>query len=118
MLAASDSPTDSIESMQPLASRRGEEAMALFRDEAALSRMTSLINSYSLDLGSEVLENSAASVALSPSSGWTSNQPSSWLTDTPVGLCDPQFDHGHFGQELVDDQDQQIRAAHLTLRNR
>ena len=31
--AASESPTDSIESLQPLASRRGDEAMALFRDE-------------------------------------------------------------------------------------
>ena len=111
--AASESPTDSIASLQPLASRRGEEAMALFRDEAALSRMTSLINRYSLDAEDQEVLEELSGLRCIVAQLWLDIEPTQaqGLYDTPVGLVTRSLITANFGQELVDDQDQRIRAA-------
>ena len=111
--AASDSPKDSIESLQPLASRRGEEAMALFRDEEALSRMTSLINRYSLDSEDQDVLDELSGLRCIVAQLWLDIEPtqSKGLYDSPVGLVTRSLITANFGQELVDEQDQQIRAA-------
>ena len=111
--AASDSLTDSIESLQPLASRRGEEAMALFRDEAALSRMTSLINRYSLESGDQEVLDELSGLRCIVAQLWLDIEPTQaqGLYDTPVGLVTRSLITANFGQELVDEQDQRIRTA-------
>ena len=87
--------------------------MALFRDEAALSRMTSLINSYSLDSGDQEVLEELSGLRCLVAQLWLDVEPTQaqGLYDTPVGLVTRSLITANFGQELVDDQDQQIRAA-------
>lgn len=111
--AASELPSDSIESLQPLASQRGEEAMALFRDEAALSRMTALINRYSLDADDQEVREELSGLRCIVAQLWLDIEPTQaqGLYETPVGLVTRSLITANFGQELVDAQDQRIRAA-------
>lgn len=111
--AASDEVTDSIDTLQPLSSQRGEEAMALFRDEAALSRMTALINRYSLDSGDQEVLEELSGLRCIVAQLWLDIEPTQaqGLYETPVGLVTRSLITANFGQELVDDQDQRIRAV-------
>ena len=87
--------------------------MALFRDEAALSRMTSLINRYSLDAEDQDVLEELSGLRCIVAQLWLDIEPTQaqGLYDTPVGMVTRSLITANFGQELVDDQDQRIRAA-------
>ena len=87
--------------------------MALFRDEAALSRMTSFINRYNLDSGDQEVLEELSGLRCIVAQLWLDIEPAQaqGLYETPVGLVTRSLITANFGQELVDEQDQQIRAA-------
>ena len=84
--------------------------MALFRDEAALSRMTSLINRYSLDAEDQDVLEELSGLRCIVAQLWLDikTAQAQGLYDTPVGLVTRSLITANFGQELVDDQDQRI----------
>ena len=87
--------------------------MALFRDEAALSRMTSFLNRYSLDAEDQEVLEELSGLRCIVAQLWLDIEPTQAqsLYNTPVGLVTRSLITSNFGQELVDEQDQQIRAA-------
>ena len=111
--AASESAPESLEELQPLASQRGDEAMALFRDEAALTRMTALINRYGLDSEDQEVLEELSGLRCIVAQLWLDIEPTQaqGLYETPVGLVTRSLITANFGQELVDAQDQRIREA-------
>ena len=110
---AGESAEVTLDQLLPLTEHRGDEAMAWFRDEHAVERMTALIDRYSSDPEeTDVLEELSglrcivAQLWLDIDSDQGEN-----LYNTPVGGVTRALIRANFGSELVDDQDQQIRAA-------
>lgn len=97
----------------PLSERRGEEAMAWFRDEEALSRMQALLNLYAMDPGDAETREELAALRRVAAQLWLDVDPSQLQTlyGTPVGLLTRGLITAGFGQELVDDDD--LRARQL-----
>ena len=102
-----------LNQLQPLTEHRGDEAMAWFRDEQAVERMTDLIERYAVHPDdTEVLEELSglrcivAQLWLDIDSDQGEN-----LYTTSVGGVTRALIRANFGRELVDVQDQQIRAA-------
>ena len=110
-LPASSEASPEAVSDQPFASVRGEEAMAWFRDQDVLNRMTSLINSYGMDpKDSETLQELSglrsvlAQLWLDVEAGQMQT-----LFETPVGLVTRSLITCGFGQELIDQDDLRAR---------
>jgi hypothetical protein len=102
-----------LDQLLPLTEHRGDEAMAWFRDEQAVERMTDLIERYSIHPEDpEILEELSglrcivAQLWLDVDSDQGEN-----LYMTPVGGVTRALIRANFGRELLDVQDQQIRAA-------
>ena len=102
-----------LDQLLPLTEHRGDEAMAWFRDEQAVERMTDLIERYSIHPEDpEILEELSglrcivAQLWLDVDSDQGEN-----LYTTPVGGVTRALIRANFGRELLDVQDQQIRAA-------
>ena len=87
--------------------------MALFRDEAALTRMTALINRYGLDSEDQEVLEELSGLRCIVAQLWLDIEPTQaqGLYETPVGLVTRSLITANFGQELVDAQDQRIREA-------
>ena len=109
--SASSESSAEILSDQPFASVRGEEAMAWFRDQDVLTRMTTLINAYGMD--------PEDSETLQELSGLRSVVAQLWLDveagqmqtlfETSVGLVTRSLITCGFGQELIDQDDLRAR---------
>ena len=109
LLEPADPPQ--VEEITPLSNRRGEEAMAWFKDEAALSRVVALINQYGLNpADTDVLEELSGLRSV-VAQLWLDVEPEQLKTlfDTPVGLVTQSLISSGFGQELVDDDDERAR---------
>lgn len=111
--AAREDGIEASEALEPLASQRGEEAMALFRDEQALTQMTALINRYSLNPEDQEVLEELSGLRCIVAQLWLDIEPAQAqsLYDTPVGLVTRSLITANFGSELVDAQDQRIRTA-------
>ena len=108
---ASPASAEALLEMEPLSQRRGEEAMAWFRDEEALTRMQALVNLYGMDPDDQdtiaelaVLRRVVAQLWLDVDSSQLQT-----LYDTPVGLLTRSLITAGFGTELVNEVDQRAR---------
>ena len=102
---------DPLSSIGPLTDRRGDAAMDWFRDNAALTQMTALINRYGIDSSDHEVCQELSGLRSVVAQLWLDVEPNQLKTlyDTPVGLVTRSLITSGFGQELVDDDDAQAR---------
>ena len=105
-----DSAVADLDVMAPLSERRGEEAMAWFRDEEALQRMQALLNLYAMDPDDAETVQELGVLRRVVAQLWLDVHPSQveTLYGTPVGLLTRSLITAGFGREVLDDDD--IRA--------
>jgi hypothetical protein len=105
------STSESGEELELLSERRGEEAMAWFRDEEALSRMQALINLYGLDPEDQDTLEELATLRRVAAQLWLDVHPSQLETlyGTPVGLFTRGLITAGFGREQLDAVDARAR---------
>lgn len=94
-----------------LSQRRGEEAMAWFRDEEALNRMQALVNLYSLDPEEPETLEELGVLRRVIAQLWLDVEPNQLQTlyGTPVGLMTRSLITAGFGKELLNEVDQFAR---------
>ena len=103
--------------IQPLTDRRGEDAMAWFRDEAVVARMQELIEGYITDRTSKDVLQELAGLRRVLAQLWLDVDPGQLQTleQTTVGVVTRSMILSGFGAELVDDADavtrQQLSSA-------
>ena len=97
--------------MAPLTSRRGEEAMAWFRDDEVLQQMLSLIESYQHDSDSQELVAELAGLRVVLAQLWLDVESSQLETlfHTSVGDITQALIKAGFGRSLLDEQDQRTQ---------
>ena len=103
--------------LDPLSDRRGEEAMAWFRDDEALDQMGTLIQAYQQDsINQELLEELNGLRAVTAQL-WLDVDPVQLQTlfFTPVGEITQRLIRSGFGRHVFDDQDEMARQ-HLAAR--
>lgn len=100
------------EPLEPLTERRGEEAMAWFRDEEALSRLQALVNLYALEPGDTATCEELAVVRRVVAQLWLDVDPGQLETlyQTPVGLATRSLITCGFGRELTSPLDARAKA--------
>ena len=101
----------SPETFDPLTTRRGEDAMAWFRDDDVLQQITSLIEAYQQDSSSQDVVEELAGVRVVLAQLWLDVEPNQLQTllHTPVGEMTQAMIKAGFGRSLVDQQDQLAR---------
>ena len=109
----------SPETFDPLTTRRGDDAMAWFRDDDVLQQITSLIEAYQQDSSSQDLVEELAGVRVVLAQLWLDVEPSQLQTllHTPAGEITQAMIKTGFGRSLVDQQDQLARDQ-LVARSR
>ena len=109
-LESSEDSEDAL-SGQPFASIRGEEAMAWFRDQDALTRMTTLINAYGMDPEDAETLQELSGLRSVVAQLWLDVEEGQMQTlyETPVGLVTRSLITCGFGQELIDQDDLRAR---------
>ncbi len=102
-----------LNQLQPLTEQRGDEAMACFRDKQAVARMTDLIERYGVHPEDREVLEELSGLRCIVAQLWldTDSDQGKNLYTTPVGGVTRALIRANFGRELVDVQDQQIRAA-------
>ena len=112
LLQAAEAAT-SNNAFAPLSDRRGEDAMAWFRDEEALQRMQALLHLYGMDPEDAETVEELAALRLVAAQLWLDVHPSQveTLYGTPVGLLTRSLITAGFGREVVNDDD--LRARQL-----
>jgi hypothetical protein len=105
------STSGSAEELELLSELRGEEAMAWFRDEEALSRMQALINLYGMDPEDRDTLEELAELRRVAAQLWLDVHPSQLQTlyGTPVGLLTRSLVTAGFGRELLSEDDVRAR---------
>ena len=105
------SPAEQPAEIGPLSSRRGEAAMDLFRDEAALDRMKALINLFGIDPEDEETLLELASLRAVVAQLWLDVESAQlpMLFETPVGLLTRSLHTAGFGRVMVGEADQEAR---------
>jgi hypothetical protein len=100
-----------------LCDRRGEEALAWFRDPKALKRMQALINLYGIDPADPETLSELAGLRQVAAQLWLDVEANQLKTlyDSPVGLLSRSLITCGFGCEVVDNDDRKARKqlAHL-----
>lgn len=111
--ASNDEAANTLEELGPLTSQRGDEAMAWFRDDEALTRMSTLINRYSLDSTDQEVLEELSGLRCIVAQLWLDVEPAQLQTlyDSPVGLVTRGLITANYGRELVDEQDQRAQTA-------
>ena len=101
----------SPETFDPLTTRRGEDAMAWFRDDDVLQQITSLIEAYQQDSSSQDVVEELAGVRVVLAQLWLDVEPNQLQTllHTPAGKITQAMIKAGFGRSLVDQQDQLAR---------
>ena len=96
---------------QPFASIRGEEAMAWFRDQEVLIRMTTLINAYGMDPENAETLQELSGLRSVVAQLWLDVEEGQMQTlfETSVGLVTRSLITCGFGQELIDEDDLRAR---------
>lgn len=109
--SVAETPGSDAVLVEPFSQRRGEEAMAWFRDEQALSRMQALVNLYSLDPEDQGTLQELAVLRRVVAQLWLDVEPSQLQTlyGTPVGLLTRSLITAGFGKELLNEDDQRAR---------
>ena len=97
---------------KPISERRGESAMAWFRDADALARMQELIAAYGADSTNPSTCQELAGLRRVLAQLWLDVEPVQLetLSATPVGEITQSLIHCGFGKVLLDDNDAQIRT--------
>jgi len=103
--------TPSRESFPPLTTRRGDQAMAWFRDEEVIQQMLSLIESYQQGSESQELLGELAGLRIVLAQLWLDVDPSQLetLIHTSTGDITKSIIKSGFGRILSDEQDQLVR---------
>ena len=98
-------------SFAPLTDRRGEEALAWFRDEEVLSRMKALVSLYGMAPDDRETLEELSGLRKVLAQLWLDVEPAQLETlyQLPVGLITRSLITAGFGKELVDDDDQRAR---------
>ena len=98
---------------EPLSERRGEDALAWFRDEAMLNRMKALVNLYAMAPDDAETLSELSGLRKVVAQLWLDVEPSQLETlyQMPVGLVTRSLISSGFGAELVDDDDVRARKA-------
>ena len=98
--------------LEPISERRGEAAMAWFRDADALATMQELIAAYAADPTNPSTCQELAVLRRVLAQLWLDVEPVQLETlfDTPVGEVTQSLINSGFGKVLLDDNDAQIRA--------
>ena len=111
--ASNDEAANTLEELGPLTSQRGDEAMAWFRDDEAVTRMSALIYRYSLDSTDQEVLEELSGLRCIVAQLWLDVEPAQLQTlyDSPVGLVTRGLITANYGRELVDEQDQRAQAA-------
>ena len=111
--ASNDAAVDTLEMLGPLTSQRGDEAMAWFRDDEAVTRMSALINRYSFDSTDQEVLEELSGLRCIVAQLWLDVEPAQLqnLYDSPVGLVTRSLITANYGRELVDEQDQRAQTA-------
>ena len=111
--ASNDDAANTLEELGPLTSQRGDEAMAWFRDDEAVTRMSALINRYSLDSTDQEVLEELSGLRCIVAQLWLDVEPAQLqnLYDSPVGLVTRSLITANYGRELVDEQDQRAQTA-------
>ena len=111
--ASNDAAANTLEELGPLTSQRGDEAMAWFRDDEAVTRMSALINRYSLDSTDQEVLEELSGLRCIVAQLWLDVEPAQLqnLYDSPVGLVTRGLITANYGRELVDEQDQRAQTA-------
>jgi len=101
----------SPETFDPLTTRRGDDAMAWFRDDEVLQQITSLIEAYQQESVSHELVEELAGVRVVLAQLWLDVEPNQLQTlfHTPAGEMTQALIKIGFGRSLVDEQDQLAR---------
>ena len=101
----------SPETFAPLTTRRGEDAMAWFRDDEVLQQITSLIEAYQQDSFSQDVIEELAGVRVVLAQLWLDVDPNQLQTlfHTPAGEMTQAMIKAGFGRRIVDQQDQLAR---------
>ena len=99
------------EDFSPLTERRGEEALALFRDEDVLTRIKSLVNLYGMAPDDAETLSELSGLRKMVAQLWLDVESSQLesLYQLPVGLITRSLITSGFGKELVDDDDARAR---------
>jgi hypothetical protein len=110
---AVESAEMTLHQLEPLSKHRGDEAMAWFRDEQAVARMTDLIHRYKNDPSDQDVLEELSGLRCIVAQLWLDieSEQGETLYNMPVGAITRALIRANFGRELVDDQDQRIRAA-------
>ena len=108
---ASNSGDDSTLTIEPLTDRRGEAAMAWFRDEDVLSHMTDLIKMYEENPSRQETNAELNGLRSVVAQLWLDIEPIQFQTlwNTAVGGVTQALILSGFGAEILDQQDQQAR---------
>ena len=87
--------------------------MAWFRDDEAVTRMSTLINRYSLDSTDQEVLEELSGLRCIVAQLWLDVEPAQLQTlyDSPVGLVTRGLITANYGRELVDEQDQRAQTA-------
>ena len=103
--------SDSNNELEPLTDRRGEEAMAWFRDEAVVARMQELIQAYSADPTAADVVQELSGLRRVLAQLWLDVEPvqQQTLDQTAVGAVTRAMILSGFGSELTDDLDAAAR---------
>ena len=110
---AVDAVVPSLDDLLPLADDRGDAAMAWFRDDQAVERMDDLIRRYDINPKDQDVREELSGLRCVVAQLWLdidADQGQSLYTSS-VGAVTRALIHANFGQDLVDAQDQRIRAA-------
>ena len=95
----------------PLTDRRGEEALAWFRDEEVLNRMKALVSLYGMAPDDRETLEELSGLRKVLAQLWLDVEPAQLETlyQLPVGLITRSLITAGFGKELVDEDDQRAR---------
>ena len=101
----------SPEPMDPLTDRRGEEAMAWFRDAEMIHQIKSLIEAFQADSSSDEQFEELAGLRVVLAQLWLDVEPTQLQTlwHTPAGEITKALIQADLGRRLLDEQDQRAR---------
>ena len=110
---AVDVEASSLDDLLPLTDDRGDAAMAWFRDDQAVERMDDLIRRYDINPKDQDVREELSGLRCVVAQLWLDidADQGQFLYTSSVGAITRALIHANFGKDLVDAQDQRIRAA-------
>ena len=111
LLQAADKQPAASQDIAPFADRRGEEAMAWFRDDDTLNQMRALLQAYQANPESDEVVVELAGLRLVMAQLWLDVDPTQLHTlfQTSVGEITVALIQAGFGKSILNSQDRQLR---------